>query len=311
MNLENEGFVTLNGSAAHLSHKTVIVLGTPRGGTSMVAGTLANLGVYMGEQLSVVFQDQVLSQCIKEKDKKKAKQAIRARNEQYPLWGTKNDFPRTGTWLRLFREPVYVVVFRDIFATANRRVVSENLSLLSEMFSVLSFYLLILVFLRFSKRPILLVSYEKALLAPEKFVNELSNFLGIDNRSTFAQAVRFISPSPAEYKRAVTDSAQLDAEGQFFGYLDRIYATQIGGWALSISDTEPLEVRLFVNGVSQQTTFANLPRSDVAQADTRFREQCGFRFELPPDRSLKRGDRVEVCLSVQKHHLIHSPQRFV
>ena len=96
MNIENEGFVTLNGGAAHLSHKTVIVLGTPRGGTSMVAGTLANLGVYMGEQLSAMYQDQVLSQCIKEKDKQKAKQVIQARNAQYPLWGTKNDFPRSG-----------------------------------------------------------------------------------------------------------------------------------------------------------------------------------------------------------------------
>jgi hypothetical protein len=312
---KNKGFVVLNGSAANLEQKTVIVLGAERGGTSMVAGTLAKLGVYMGEQLRAIYQDKVLAQCIKDKDKHRAKQVIATRNAQYPFWGTKNNFPRLGTWLLLFRERVYVLVFRDIFATANRRVVSSNLHLLPEMFRVLGFNLLLLILLCFSKRPILLVSYEKALSFPEDFVNELSAFLGIDNQLTFSQAVEFIKPTPSDYTHInnypCLANGQLDGEGSYFGFVDRAQTTQVSGWVLSTHDKSSLHVTLFVNGISVKTVLANLPRRDVAQENLRFHESCGFTFKLSLEQRLKKGDFIEVKLSKKNIHLAKSPQQFV
>ena len=52
MHKENTGAVILNGDCSAMPYKTVIVFGVARGGTSMVAGTLSKLGVFMGENLT-------------------------------------------------------------------------------------------------------------------------------------------------------------------------------------------------------------------------------------------------------------------
>jgi hypothetical protein len=136
MKKDNVGVNTLNGSAADLAHKTVLVLGAGRGGTSMVAGALSKLGIYMGESLSSYYEDGVLANCLSQNDKQQAKKIIQERNDKYSMWGFKKPSLRLWLWLNLFREPVYVVVFRDAFATANRRVISLDKSLFSEMFKV-------------------------------------------------------------------------------------------------------------------------------------------------------------------------------
>ena len=57
----NDGMLVLNDNACTQSQRTLIVLGAPRGGTSMVAGVLHHLGVYMGSDLLPTFEDPSLS----------------------------------------------------------------------------------------------------------------------------------------------------------------------------------------------------------------------------------------------------------
>ncbi|MDO9103830.1 MAG: hypothetical protein Q7U57_02590 [Methylovulum sp.] len=308
MNNKNTGFTVLNGDAAQLPHKTVLVLGIGRGGTSMAAGVLSKLGVYMGDQLNSRYQDSSLLDCINRKDKKQAQKIIAERNRLYPVWGIKK--LRLWRWDKLFRAPVYVVVFRDLCATANRRVTLFNTSLLSEMFKVLGLNFLLLVFLRLSKRPILIASYEKALLNPEDFVTNLSSFLGIDDPEKFTAAVQFINPSPSEYTTSPVNYRTARASRERLGYIDKLEPNRIAGWALSIATPEPLSVELLINGILKQTITANLPRPDVAREDDRFHERCGFIFRLADGQSLKHGDRIDVRIADTTDTLINSPQQF-
>lgn len=308
MHKENSGFAILNGDAAHLPEKTVIVLGAARGGTSMVAGTLSKLGLYMGEDLPTLYEDSVMSLCLRQNDKRQAKKIIKERNEKYAVWGFKKPSLRLWSWLSLFREPVYIIVFRDLFATANRRVVSLDKFLFREMLNVLGVNLCLLLFLRFSKRPILIASYEKALLAPDKFVGGLTRFLGIiDKPSAVSDAVTFISPSPAAYTMRSTTRSRLDADGQWFGYIDIAETDIIAGWALSTTDHNAVEIELLINGSRAQTILANLPRPDVQLSNSRFHRNCGFVFEFPEQRRLNNGDQIEVRIAGPQLPLINSP----
>lgn len=273
----------------------------------MAAGTLSKLGVYMGEDLPTLYEDSVIGLCLRQNDKRQAKKIIAERNEKYAVWGFKKPTLRLWSWLPLFREPVYIVVFRDLFATANRRVVSLDKSLLKEMLKVLGVNLCLLLFLRLSKRPVLIASYEKALLAPEKFVSGLIQFLGIDKPSAATDAVEFINPSPLAYTMRSTTRSQLDADGQWFGYIDIAEAGRIAGWALSVADQNVVEIELWINGSREQMILANLPRPDVQSVDSRFHLNCGFVFEFQEHRRLNNGDQIEVRIAGPQLPLINSP----
>lgn len=313
MSNKNSGFTTPNGDAAHLAHQTVLVLGVGRGGTSMVAGVLSKLGVYMGEGLSSRYQDNLLLDCLHRNDKKQAQQIIHDRNALYPLWGMKK-LRYLWRWRHLFREPVYVVVFRDVFATANRRAgIYNNTTLVSEMLKVLGLNFWLLIFLKFNKRPVFIASYEKALLSPEGFTTGLAQFLGLgqaqDWPSQFAEAVRFINPSPPTYTNTLVNFKAIAANQSHAGYIDRLEPSQIVGWALSKAHQEPVSVDLFINGQYKQTASAHLSRQDVSGQG--YHEHCGFVFRLAARELLNKGDVVAVRITGEDISLNNSPQEFV
>ena len=308
---ENTGFSILNSHAADMPYKTVIVLGVPRGGTSMVSGVLAKLGVFMGSQdkLEPFYENTELGLCCKLKDKKKAQKTIAIYNDKYAIWGIKI-FPKA--WLfwfsrAYFRHPIYIVVFRDILAIAKRQVVSLDKSLLTEMFKALWFNGCLLVFLRFNKKPTLIISYEKTLLFPESFVEELCSFLGISDVHQAESAIKFIRPSPSDYLMRSTTQCQLDKEAHYFGYVDIVNQHEVTGWVLSLLHENPIAIELWVNGNYQQAVDANLIRYDVKEKDARFHEGCGFVFAFDDKSSLSRGDCVEVKIREKNISLVNSP----
>lgn len=308
MNNENIGFETLNGNAADLPEKTVLVVGVGRGGTSMVAGVLSKLGIYMGEKLSSRYQDQSLLDCMNRNDKKQAKTIIQERNQKFSIWGMKK--LRLWRWNKLFREPVYIFIFRDIVATANRRVMLFEVSLLSEMFKILARNMLYVLFLRLTKRPVLIVSYEKALVYPYDFVEKLSHFLALENDpEKFTEAVNFIAPSPSEY----TSTPVNHKTKEFQGYIDRVQGNLVSGWGLSTLTTQPIQLELLVNGIYKKSTIANLSRPDVLANNDRkrFHENCGFLFKMSEGETLQKGDHIEVRTVVQKVNLINSPRVYM
>ena len=60
-NLINDG-ISVIGEAINAKSARIVVVGTARGGTSMVAGALAKLGLFMGEKaVAPTFEDILLS----------------------------------------------------------------------------------------------------------------------------------------------------------------------------------------------------------------------------------------------------------
>lgn len=336
MSKDNDGLVVFNGDCAPWPAKTVVVLGAPRGGTSMVAGALSKLGVFMGvpDKLPPFFENAELGVCAKARDRGAARSTILRYDADHAIWGIKVLPKSWRFWLvrPMFRQPVYVVVLRDVLAIAKRRATSMDKTLLAQrlkatggqyaasmvhdrdamlrqMFWAAMFNLRLLAFMYFSRRPMLVVSYEKALLRPQDFVDGLAGFLGIQDQSRRSAAVAFVKPSPREYVMRSTTHAQLDAEGKHFGYVDVVEARLVTGWALSLGADESSELLLKINGQPVQTTHAAIPRPDVQKADPRFRADCGFTFELPDGAVLQPGDRVEVTFAGNGPHLINSPHQ--
>lgn len=335
MNKENDGLALLNGSAAGLPHKTVIVLGAPRGGTSMVAGTLSRLGVFMGapEGLSPFYENAELGTCAKAGDRAGAGRVIARFDQTHTHWGIKVLPKSWRFWLRkgLFREPVYVVVFRDPLAVAKRRLVSKDKALVRQLGQeatgaaaasseqLVGKYLLrellkasfmnarLLAFLWFNRRPALVVSYEKAVTRPEDFVRGVAEFVGLGEPGRIDDAVAFVTPSPRAYVMRSSTYAQIDPQGRLFGYLDVVEPGQLAGWALAVGDEQPLVLELFVNGERVATTRADAPREDVARADPRFHPRCGFGFTPAAGAGWAAGDRVEVRVAGSGEHLVNSP----
>ena len=312
MSAQNSGVVTVNGDAARLREKTVLVLGAARGGTSMVAGALAHLGVVMGEgdELAPFYEDPALTRCLRANDKQAARAIVQAYDGRYPVWGLKTLSRRLWWWLGLFREPVYIVVFRDIVATANRRAVSLGRSVLPEMARIGFFYLFLLAFLRLTRRPALILSYEKALLSPESCVDALGRFLGLEDPHCAQAAVQFIQPSPKGYTRRATTRSQMDAEGRWFGYVDLVEEDRIAGWVLSTESAGPTQVELVVNGLPRQVVAAALSRPDVARSDPRLRADCGFEFLFAATDRLRKGDKIDIRVLSSDIHLTNMPSVF-
>src|SRR5215469_5858876 len=95
--------------------KTVVVLGAPRGGTSMVAAALRKLGVAMGENLGHQHEDRSFRA---EVPLEEMIATVKKRNETHDLWGWK--LPNNIYYLeQLFphlRNPHFVAIFRNPYS---------------------------------------------------------------------------------------------------------------------------------------------------------------------------------------------------
>lgn len=196
--------------------KTVVVLGTPAGGTSSVAGLLQKLGVFMGEDVDPNnHEDRFLQGQRGDSLNKRVMQ----RNREHGLWGWKDPvaIDMVDNFAGNLRNPHFVIVFRDMFATASselfRRyrereehlhylevVQSQPLvepSVVSEFHQQMSAAFerqqRLYAFVTRSTYPMLLVSYERLLSAPLEFAVDAANFLQIDvNEDCLNQAAASI-----------------------------------------------------------------------------------------------------------------------
>lgn len=301
----NSGLCLMHGSAAAISPKTVIVLGAARGGTSMVAGALDALGVFMGEKLTPMFEDPALVDCLERADLARARCIAAERDARYTLWGFKH--PRIdgllSRWQRIFRAPVYVVVFRDAMAVGARRAITHSEALDDHIEAALDVQKTLLQFARAVRRPCLLVSYEKALLDPEFFVGQLAEFLGIDDAEACGRAAAFIEPSPVRYRQ----SSRVARSGEWRGRLERVDAARVSGWACRIGATEPVEVELLVNGEVAARIGTAESRRDVQERLADVVEHCGYSFRLGEQATWRSGDELAVRVAGEKDQLIGSP----
>lgn len=299
------------GEPNELVSSPILVLGSARGGTSMVAGVLAKLGIYMGEGVvSPVYESHELSKSLLGRSDRKAKSAVAELNANHAVWAWKRPAAVYGLSRTMKRiQPARVImVFRDPIATATRRSmavgdlqVSDFDGISEHLQMILNEYNDMLALAAGLKVPFALVSYDTALRSPEEFVEQLASFLGVSAEpEALVAAIEFVKPSPAEYLTTV--------KAQYVkGVLDGVDAHLIWGWAKSRKGDaeEPVEVEILLNGERFASMLANQKRDDLTQADI---GDCAFRFQL--ENPLPVGTEVRVRVVGDDLELTNSPLFF-
>ncbi len=305
--LVNTGTHVLNDSDGQPSERTLIVLGIARSGTTMVAGALHHLGVHMamGGKKNGVFEDTEIGALLHTRDFGAIEALIETRNQQHAIWGWKrpdamDDLPKIE---RYFRCPEYIVVFRDVFAIANRNRISVRADLLANMSDALERYERLLKFLARNERRTLLVSYEKAMLDQQAFVRALADFVGTGTEAQLQQATEHVRRDDPAYLRWSRNWGGL-------GHLTVPAHNIIGGWAYMRGQSEPVMVEITVNGRALATVRADLPIEELKKRGHPT-GQCGFHLSLPKVWHLKEGDIIAARIAGEAADLAGSPWTYV
>lgn len=300
--LINRGMVEINGPAQTAHQRTLIVLGTARSGTSLAAGVLHHLGLFMGEMASApVYEDTRLAEATESawlaptteiqgsSHHLKCTQAIIDEyNSAHHVWGWKR--PSSLHYLDKLhgeiRNPVYIVMFKDVLAIANRNLISMGSNLLPAVRQALAEYGLLVDFLSRENPPALLVSYDKAMANKADFVKSLAGLTGLDHseeQRTAAQS--FIDPSSATYLRATRAH-------RFIGSLDLVETRRVAGWASRVGSQVSVRIGIFVNDQYVASSTANLFRPDLKKVGVSATGRIAFDVAISPP--LNPGDVVRV-----------------
>jgi len=184
-------------------HRTYVCFGVTRGGTSAVAGAMRRLGVFMGDNLLNNHEDPEMKidghlDVVGGAYNLHRLKMIEKRNETHKVWGWKD--PDAITYLYELTpyliNPHYVIVGRDPVATAKAHM---RWYLRDPRFAIGDIVLQHQRNVMFSlscDAPVLFVSYEKALLYPQSFIEELAAFLGVPPPQDEQSLVAFLAHVP-------------------------------------------------------------------------------------------------------------------
>lgn len=175
--------------------RTYVCFGVARGGTSAVAGAMQRLGVFMGDGLPNNYEDPRFGLG---QSPARMREAIAERNAAHDVWGWK--FPAASNYLERLskdlRNPYLVVVFRDIAATMKGHMRWHNHEITLAANEILVQQQKNWLLVERWRVPTLLVSYEKAILDPRLFVQELAGHLGrpVPQGDAMDRIVAFLAP---------------------------------------------------------------------------------------------------------------------
>lgn len=181
--------------------RTVVCFGTPRGGTSMVAGAIGGLGVFMGHNLLQNIEDPMFNPDVDktlsfEDFKTRLPAVVRERDDAYRIWGWK--YPRANRYLEdilpKLRNPHLVVVYRDPVPATIRLQPEDDRAALREIRRRLRMELDNLQIAQRARCPTLMVSYERASRTPAAFIAQLAEFLQMTPPDDLEPLLAFMEP---------------------------------------------------------------------------------------------------------------------
>jgi hypothetical protein len=306
--------------------RTYIVLGAPRGGTSMCAGAMRIAGIPMGENIAsrsnedrdfILHKGDVASLTT---DGAKAayidqiRELVSARNKSHEVWGWKD--PISSLYLDALlgdlRNPHIVFVMRDSAAVTLREWASlprANLAAASQHFYFdqiersQQLYARALGIIRTSGLPGLILSYERCLRYPQDFANRILAFSGMgreaaqDNNALATKIADYVTPD-AVTGRIPTALPDPDAKRtvrndlSFFGSLDDAYRAcaelvNAGMYAEALILSSSILVA-GIGGPGIAPQFIVTPqRFAVLEAGLCFIRAVAFANSADPERALK------------------------
>ena len=182
-----------NDDASQDEAKTFVCFGVPRGGTSMVAGSMIGLGLFMGPELPDNQEDPAFAG----RPRDKMIKTIQSRNSNFKNWGWK--YPDAANYLDALlpslRNPHMLIVFRDIVATAQRHIHNHNRPVETALHDILLQNQRNILLAVRHRVPTLLISYEKSVMSPESFLKELAAFTNYDLPCNLQPLIDFMKPN--------------------------------------------------------------------------------------------------------------------
>ncbi|TWG99878.1 hypothetical protein L598_001200000100 [Mesorhizobium sp. J18] len=198
--LANDGIAYFNNRPPS-GGNTIIAMGPPRSGTSMVITTLQALGVFIGDDpVRGTLEDRRLTLALERKNGN-PKEVITDYN-RHSVWAYKRPwaYEYIERKAHLFRRPRYILTFRDPIAIAKRNELSMGLQLAEQVKLAADRTAAVADFMLNTSRPTMAVSYEKVLSDPRKFTMALAAFCGIEaNTEAITAASQKIENGPDAY----------------------------------------------------------------------------------------------------------------
>lgn len=178
--------------------RTLVVLGAPRGGTSMLSGALDKLGIYMGDKIGHQKEDHRFRQDTPLNTKL---QAIADNNAVHTIWGWK--LPNTIYYYEELHphlvNPVFLTVYRNPFAVAASSARRDGRPLDQSLLRVPidHYQKMHQMIAQFPTVPLATCGFENVSLANGEwkaaFIDQLIDFIGVDaTPRRCAEAVAFI-----------------------------------------------------------------------------------------------------------------------
>lgn len=258
----NSGYVVLNADARASKPRVFCVLGMPRGGTTMTARLLSASGVFMGENLPVTHEDPEFAELLKvpSPDRSRFLELVKGRSLIHRNWGFKAPYRFHPRLLEMIPDVGFVVVIRDVVAIGVRNSISTSVDALDSIVANMNLQRELLGFAQFTKAPVFLFSYEKAVVSPEIIARGLIDFIGAEPSDKVRRKLTsVIQPNEIAYAAAMTP-----AEVPSKGNIDVFTNDRIDGW-VAVEGQPRTEVQVLIDGVDFGSAIANQHRPDVGK----------------------------------------------
>lgn len=306
------GFSIQNRSAQETAGPvTYIVVGMNRGGTSSISAALNALNIPMGESFyPPIFEDKALAEAFRAKKWREVKRLASHYSTTFGTYGWKlpDSIWQLSRIHKLFTNPRYIFVYRDLFAVSARVHDVHQRDIHEAMRNALRGYSAIETFCRRKSPTCLHVSYEKLLLNKEAFADILLNFLNREphegDRQNILSAIDPNSPAYSNWVDKTQQEKALKAAG-YWGHLDGVNAKSVGGW-LKSDTNENKRVDIYVNEQLIASVEADRLRDDLKSKGVDENGHIGFRYTFTTP--LAKSDVVKVCVHNTQLQLIGSPK---
>ena len=236
--LRNLGIVRIGDNCRPGGQTTIVVVGVPRSGTSMVASVLKQFGIHLGDEIdSSVFEDRAIAGAIDRGDMDAFRSIVEDYNAGHRIWGFKRPkaFSRLDDILKELRNPRIVVTMRDCVAIAVRNSKSVYHDETEGIRRAAQATVAAVDALEDVTCPVLMVSYEKAMSNPKKFARQLAAFCGLAPSPEMIQdVVAVMKNGPELYLK----NARLVYEGGYSAAGGRLK-----GWIMSNAAIPEIEIR--------------------------------------------------------------------
>lgn len=243
--------------------RTLIVTGPERSGTSMVAAMLQRAGIFIGDETNdIVYEDEELDRILHSGDTVALRRIIGERDVAYRVWGFKlpmlcRDLPRER--LAWFSNPHLIVTFRDPVAMAVRTAVSEYQDSIQSLRQAVADQNAVFAYVDAVDCPAILLSYEKALMMPEEFVDAIGRFCGVTlDPGVRSALLSIVEPGRQRYLEG--------ARRRFEGTVERIQGDALCGWCWLTQSDEPVTLEVLADDRLVTRVIADVARGDLRLA---------------------------------------------